>query len=167
MSHNRNAADTVTKFKGAHSEPVSTCCELECTRLKGEKNEWADRAAQRPPGTVPRHKVSATQAVTESTFFVHTPRGLRAAEASEPEAQQAQAPAAHSQLGLRLSVSIRTTRWRFTTQAMGLTTPSQSRRVTKAISKFRQAISAAATSINHNALRRRNSSATTLTMPTC
>ena len=44
--------------------------------LEGEKNELADRAVQRQTGTVPRHKVSATKAVTESTFFVHTPLGL-------------------------------------------------------------------------------------------
>ena len=45
--------------------------------LDGEKNELADRAVQRQTGTVLRHKVSATKAVTESTFFGHTPLGLR------------------------------------------------------------------------------------------
>ena len=67
----------MTKFKGGHSEPLFSLLRTGMHTLKGEKNELADRAAQRRTGTVPRHKVSATEAVRESTFFVHTPRGLR------------------------------------------------------------------------------------------
>ena len=58
--HNRNSADAVTKFKGTYT-------------LRGEKSDLADRANLRQIGTVPRHKVSAVRAVTESTFLVHVP----------------------------------------------------------------------------------------------
>ena len=71
--HNRNAADAMTKFKGAHSEPLLTFLRTGMYTLKGEKSELADRATQRQVGTVPRHKVSAVKSVTERTFFVHVP----------------------------------------------------------------------------------------------
>ena len=71
--HNRNAADAMTKFKGAHSEPVFTLLRFGMYTLKGEKSELADRATLRQTGTVPRHKVSAVRSVTERTFFVHMP----------------------------------------------------------------------------------------------
>ena len=73
--HNRNAADAMTKFKGAHSEPLFNLLRTGMYTLKGEKNELADRAVQLRTTTDPRHKVSATKAVSESTFFVHTPLG--------------------------------------------------------------------------------------------
>ena len=57
--HNRNPADAMTKFKGAHSEPLFTLLRTGMYTLKGEKNELADRATLRQTGTVPRHKVSA------------------------------------------------------------------------------------------------------------
>ena len=63
--HNRNAADAMTKFKGAHSEPLRTGMYT----LKGEKTELADRATQRQVGTVPRHQVSAVKSVTERVFL--------------------------------------------------------------------------------------------------
>ena len=71
--HSRNAADAMTKFKGAHSEPLFTLLRTGMYTLKGEKSELADRAHLRQTGTVPRHKVSAVRAVTERTFFVHVP----------------------------------------------------------------------------------------------
>ena len=71
--HNRNAADAMTKFKGAHPEPLFNLLRTGKYTLKGEKNELADRASQRQTGTVSRHKVSATRAATGCTFFVHTP----------------------------------------------------------------------------------------------
>ena len=72
--HNRNAADAMTKFKGAHSEPLFTLLRTGMYTLKGEKTELADRATQRQVGTVPRHKVSAVKSVTERVFFfVHMP----------------------------------------------------------------------------------------------
>ena len=71
--HNRNAADAMTKFKGAHSEPLFTLLRTGMYTLKGEESELADRANLRQTGTVPRHKVSAVRAVTERTFFVHVP----------------------------------------------------------------------------------------------
>ena len=72
--HNRNAADAMTKFKGAHSEPLFTLLRTGMHTLKGEKIELADRAILRETGTVPRHTVSAVRSVTELFFFfVHRP----------------------------------------------------------------------------------------------
>ena len=72
--HNRNAADAMTKFKGAHSELSFTFLRTGMYTLKGEKTELADRAIQRQVGTVPRHKVSAVKSVMERVFFfVHMP----------------------------------------------------------------------------------------------
>ncbi len=71
--HNRNATDAMTKFKGAHSEPLFTLLRTGMYTLKGEKSELADRATLRQVGTVPRHKVSAVKSVTERIFFVHLP----------------------------------------------------------------------------------------------
>ena len=45
--HNRKAADAMTKFKGAHSEPLFTLLRTGMYTLKGEKTELADRATQR------------------------------------------------------------------------------------------------------------------------
>ena len=75
--HNRNAADAMTKFNGAHSEPLFTLLRIGMYTLKGEKTELADRAAQRQVGTVPRHKVSAVKSVTERVFFCSSAIGLR------------------------------------------------------------------------------------------
>ena len=63
----------MTKFKGAHSEPLFTLQRTGMYTLKGEKTELADRANLRQTGTLPRHKVSAVRAVTERTFVVHVP----------------------------------------------------------------------------------------------
>ena len=72
-SHNRNAADAMTKFKGAHSEPLFTSLRTGMYTLTGKKSVFADRANLRQTGTVQRHKVSAVRSVTERTFFVHMP----------------------------------------------------------------------------------------------
>ena len=66
--HNRNAADAMTKFKGAHSG--FTLLRTAMYTLKGEKSELADLAILRQFGTVPRHKVSAVKSVTERVFFL-------------------------------------------------------------------------------------------------
>ena len=58
--HNRNAADAMTKFKGAHSEPLFTLLRTGMYTLQGEKSELADRAILRQVGTVPRHKVGSS-----------------------------------------------------------------------------------------------------------
>ena len=71
--HNRNAADAMTKFKGAHSKPLFTLLRTGMYTLKGEKSELADRATLRQVGTVPRHKVSAVKSVEKRVFFVHMP----------------------------------------------------------------------------------------------
>ena len=44
---NRNAADAMTKFKGAHSEPLFTLLRTGMYTLTGEKSELADRAILR------------------------------------------------------------------------------------------------------------------------
>ena len=41
--HNQNAADAMTKFKGAHSEPLFTLLRTGMFTLKGGKTELADR----------------------------------------------------------------------------------------------------------------------------
>ena len=71
--HNRNAADAMTKFKGAHSEPLFTLLRTRMYTLKGETSEMADRANLRQTGTAPRHRVRAVRAVTERIFSVHVP----------------------------------------------------------------------------------------------
>ena len=71
--HNRNAADAMTKFRRAHSEPLFTLLRTGMFTLRGEKSELADRANLRHTGTVPRHKVSAVRAVTKRTFIVRVP----------------------------------------------------------------------------------------------
>ena len=71
--HNRNAVDAMTKFKGAHSEPLFTLLRTGIYTLKGEISELDDRATPRQTGTVPRHEVSAVRSVTERTFFVYMP----------------------------------------------------------------------------------------------
>ena len=70
-SHNRNAADAMTKFKGGHSEPLFTLLRIGRYTLKGEAN-------LRQTGTVPRHKVTTVRSVTERVFFfVHMPSECR------------------------------------------------------------------------------------------
>ena len=59
----------MTKFKGAHSEPLFTLLRTGMYTLKGENTELADRATLRQDGTVPRHKVSAVKSVTERVFW--------------------------------------------------------------------------------------------------
>ena len=59
----------MTKFKGAHSEPLFTLLRTGMYALKGEQSELSDRANQRQVGTVPRHKVSAVKSVTERVFL--------------------------------------------------------------------------------------------------
>ena len=75
--HNRNAADAMTKFKGAHSEPLFTLLRTGMYTLQGEKSELADRATPRQVGTVPRHEVSAVKSVTERVvlFICHRIEG--------------------------------------------------------------------------------------------
>ena len=67
----------MTKFKGAHSEPLFRLWRTGVYTLRGEKTELADRASQRQTGTVPRRKVSAIRAATERNFLVHVPLGMR------------------------------------------------------------------------------------------
>ena len=75
--HNRNAADAMTKFNGAQSEPLFTLLRTGMYTLKGEKTELADRATQRQVGTVPGHRVSAVKSVTERVFSCSYAIGLR------------------------------------------------------------------------------------------
>ena len=75
---------------------------------EGENNELADRAVQRQTRTVPRHKVSATKAVTESTFFGHTPLGLRETPSEGCQVVQSVASQGGSDHRVR-TLSVRTT----------------------------------------------------------
>ena len=75
--HNRNAADAMTKFKGAHSEPLFTLLRTGMYTLKGEKSELADRATLRQTGTVPRHTVGAVRSVTKRFFENPSDSGVR------------------------------------------------------------------------------------------
>ena len=59
----------MTKFKGAHSEPLFTLLRTGMYTFKGEKTELADRATLRQNGTVPRHKVSAVGSVVGTIFL--------------------------------------------------------------------------------------------------
>ena len=74
--HNRYAADAMTKFKGAHSEPLFTLLRTGMYTLKGEKTELAARATQQQVGTVPRHKVERSQ-ISDGTRFCSYAIGLR------------------------------------------------------------------------------------------
>ena len=71
--HNRKAADAMTKFKRALSEPLFTLLRTGMYTLQGEKSELEDRATLRQVETVPRHKVSAVKSVEKRVFFVHMP----------------------------------------------------------------------------------------------
>jgi hypothetical protein len=59
--HNRNPADAMTKFRGAHAEPLIQLVRSGMYELRGEKEELQARKDQREVGYVPRHKVSATK----------------------------------------------------------------------------------------------------------
>ena len=67
----------MTKFNGAHSEPLFTLLRTGMYTLRGEKSELADRATLRQGGTVPRHTVGAVKSVTERVFFCSCAIGLR------------------------------------------------------------------------------------------
>ena len=75
--HDRKAADAMTNFKGAHSEPLFRLWRHGMYTLKGEKTKLADRASQRQTGTVPWRKVSAISAATERNFLVPVPPEMR------------------------------------------------------------------------------------------
>ena len=59
----------MTKFKGAHSEPLFTLLRTGMYTLKGDKSELADRATLRQVGTVPRHKSERSQIRDGTSFF--------------------------------------------------------------------------------------------------
>ena len=63
--HNRNAADAMTKFKGAHSEPLFTLLRTGVYTLKGQKSNLADR------GTTTQSERSQIRDGT--SFFVDMP----------------------------------------------------------------------------------------------
>ena len=75
----------MTKFKGAHSEPLFTLLRTRMYTLEGEKSELAGRANLRQTGTAQRHRVSAVRAVTERTFFCSRAIGLRRSLSGVPE----------------------------------------------------------------------------------
>ena len=73
--HNRNAADAMTKFKGAHSEPLFTLLlRTGMYTLKGDKSELADRAILRQVWNCATTQGERSQ-ISDGTsfFFVHVP----------------------------------------------------------------------------------------------
>ena len=59
VPHNKNPADAMTKFKGAHMEPLLSLLRSGMYTMRGEREELETRAQQKKTGTVPRNKVSA------------------------------------------------------------------------------------------------------------
>ena len=55
--HNKNPADAMTKFKGAHMQPLLEL--LKEDEMRGEREELESRAQQKQTGTVRRNKTSA------------------------------------------------------------------------------------------------------------
>ena len=49
----------MTKFKGAHMEPLHSLLRSGMYTMRGEREELETRAQQKKTGTVPRNKVSA------------------------------------------------------------------------------------------------------------
>ena len=62
LPHNKNPADALTKFKGAHAEPLIKLVTEGMFTLTPEKAELEFRAHQRQNGTNPRKKVGAVGA---------------------------------------------------------------------------------------------------------
>ena len=79
VPHNKNPSDALTKFKGAHVQPLLDLLNHGVYTLRGERDELATRATQKLTGTVPRHKISAARhaanrtatVVKKPTFFLH------------------------------------------------------------------------------------------------
>ena len=59
VPHNKNPSDALTKFKGAHMQPLIELLATGLFTLRGEKKELEVRAQQKVDGYVPRHKRSA------------------------------------------------------------------------------------------------------------
>ena len=77
VPHNKNPADALTKFKGAHMQPLIEMLKTGMYTLRGEREELETRANQKLQGSVPRHKISAVNSSSDEprcpqpTFFVH------------------------------------------------------------------------------------------------
>ena len=57
--HNKNPADAMTKYKGAHVEPLLQLMRKAMYTLRGETDELKERKGQKELGTLQRKKVSA------------------------------------------------------------------------------------------------------------
>ena len=57
--HNKNPADAMTKYKGAHVEPLLHLVRKAMYTLRGEADELKVRKVQKELGTLQRKKVSA------------------------------------------------------------------------------------------------------------
>ena len=57
--HNKNPADAMTKFKGAHMEPLLELLRSGMYVMRGEREKLESRAQQKRIGTVRRDKMSA------------------------------------------------------------------------------------------------------------
>ena len=59
IPHNKNPADAMTKFKGAHMQPLLELLKDGFYKMRGEREELESRAQQKQTGTVRRNKTSA------------------------------------------------------------------------------------------------------------
>ena len=59
VPHNKNPADAMAEFKGAHMEPLLSLLRSGMYVMRGEREELESRAQQKQTGTVRRIKTSA------------------------------------------------------------------------------------------------------------
>ena len=83
--HNRNAADAMTKFKGAHSEPLFTLLRTGMYTLKGEKSELTDRANLRQDWNSTTTQSERSQSRDGTHLFFSRAIGLRGSLSGVPE----------------------------------------------------------------------------------
>ena len=81
--HNRNPADALTKFRGAHTEPLLTLVRTAFYILRDEAAELASRAAEKETkGYKARNKTTATGIVNAMKNFEEYFERLRGAQAT-------------------------------------------------------------------------------------
>ena len=83
--HNRNEADAMTKFKGAHSEPLFTLLRTGMYTLKGEKSELDDRANSTTNWNCTTTQSERSQIRDGTHLFCSHAIGLRESLSSVPE----------------------------------------------------------------------------------
>ena len=83
--HNRNAADAMTKFKGAHSEPLFTLLRTGMHTLKGEKSGLPDRAKSTTNWNCTTTQSERCQIRDGTNLFCSYAIGLRGSLSGVPE----------------------------------------------------------------------------------